>query len=173
MSTDTPLEMPLIGFRFHIAFHERMLSAEGGKGDELPLCQGAFSECSGLEATMEPKAIKEGGRNWGVVQRMGPVSFATVILKRGLTLRDDLWAWFSLVGEGAYAQRIVVTVTQLDHAGDPVFAWRLLNALPVKFKAPDLNATAKEVAIEELHLAHEGLERLDLGKRSAGAGGAS
>jgi phage tail-like protein len=36
--------------------------------------------------------------------------------------------------------------------------WRLSNALPVKFKGPDLSATASQVAIEELHLVHEGLE---------------
>ncbi len=154
------LQQALIGFRFQVDFHEQMLG-DKGKGEALPLCRGAFSECSGLEASMEPKVIREGGRNWGVVQRMGPVSFATVILKCGLTRSDDLWAWFSLVGEGAYAHRLKVTITQFDAAGLGLFSWALVNALPVKFKAPDLNASGKEVAIEELHLAHEGLERLD------------
>ncbi len=160
MSVDTALEQPLIGFAFHISFHERLLGAGAEQGEAVPLCRGAFSECSGLEASMEPKIIKEGGRNWGVVQRAGPVSFATVILKRGLTLKGDLWAWFSLVGGGAYAQRLQVTISQRDSAGREVFAWHLRNALPVKFKAPDLSASAKDVAIEELHLAHEGLQRV-------------
>ena len=110
---------------------------------------------------MEPKVIREGGRNWGAVQRMGAVSFATVILKRGLTRSDHLWAWFSLVGEGAYAHRLEVTITQFDASGQGLFSWTLRQALPVKFKAPDLNARAGEVAIEELHLAHEGLARVE------------
>ena len=38
-------------------------------------------------------------------------------------------------------------------------AWRLKQALPTKFKTADLNSQASEIAIEELHLAHEGLTR--------------
>ncbi len=45
----------------------------------------AFAEVTGLEATMEPRAIREGGRNWGQHQRAGQVSFATVVFKRGIT----------------------------------------------------------------------------------------
>jgi phage tail-like protein len=151
-------EYPLRGFRFQVDFKEQMLTNET-EGGEVLLCSGAFSECSGLEVTMEPKAIKEGGRNWGVAQRMGAISFGTVVLKRGLTTTADLWAWFSLVGEGAYAQRLNVTITQFDQSGKGVFSWTLLKAMPIKFKAPDLNASNNEVAIEELHLVHEGLGR--------------
>ena len=149
---------PLRGFRFQVDFKEQMLTNET-EGGEVLLCSGAFSECSGLEVTMEPKVIKEGGRNWGAAQRMGAVSFGTVVLKRGLTDTADLWAWFSLVGEGAYAKRLNVSITMFDQAGKGVFAWTLLKAMPIKFKAPDFNATQNEVAIEELHLVHEGLGR--------------
>lgn len=151
-------EYPLRGFRFQVDFKEQMLTNET-EGGEVLLCSGAFSECSGLEVTMEPKAIKEGGRNWGSAQRMGAISFGTVVLKRGLTTTADLWAWFSLVGEGAYAQRLNVTITQFDQSGKGAFSWTLLKAMPIKFKAPDLNASNNEVAIEELHLVHEGLGR--------------
>ena len=151
-------DYPLRGFRFQVDFKEQMLGNET-EGGEVVLCSGAFAECTGLEVTMEPKAIKEGGRNWGAAQRMGNVSFATVVLKRGLTQTDDLWAWFSLVGEGAYAQRLNVAITMFDQSGQGVFSWTLKRALPTKFKAPDLNASNNEVAIEELHLVHEGLAR--------------
>lgn len=151
-------EYPLRGFRFQVDFKEQMLTNET-EGGEVVLCSGAFSECSGLEVTMEPKIIREGGRNWGTLQRMGAVSFGTVVLKRGMTSTADLWAWFSLVGEGAYAQRLNVTITQFDQSGRGVLSWTLLKAMPIKFKAPDLNASKNEVAIEELHLVHEGLGR--------------
>ena len=39
-----------------------------------------------------------------------------------------------------------------------MLTWTLENAMPVKFKAGDLNARGTEVAIEELHLVHEGLK---------------
>ena len=151
-------ETPIIGFRFQVDFKEQML-ANATEGGEVLLCRGAFAECSGLEVTMEPKTIKEGGRNWGANQRMGHVSFSTVVLKRGLSSNGDLWTWFSLVGQGAYAQRLNVTITLFDQAGAGLYSWTLLKALPIKFKAPDLIASNSEVAIEELHLVHEGLRR--------------
>ena len=151
-------ETPVIGFRFQVDFKEQML-ANATEGGEVQLCRGAFAECSGLEVSMEPKTIKEGGRNWGANQRMGQVSFSTVVLKRGLSSNGDLWTWFSLVGQGAYAQRLNVTITLFDQAGAGLYSWTLLKALPIKFKAPDLIASNSEVAIEELHLVHEGLRR--------------
>jgi len=158
---DVPENMlaPLLPFRFQVDFAEDPLGKAGGSSS-VRLCSGAFSDCSGLEATMEPKVIKEGGRNYGAVQRSGPVSFATVILKRGMTTTRDLFQWFSMVGNGAYAYRLAATITMFDSTGKGVLSWHLDKALPIKFKAGDLNAKGNEVAIEELHLAHEGLTLL-------------
>ena len=155
MPSETDLA-PFNVFNFRVDFSEDGLGDQGS-GAPVPLCSGAFSECTGLEATMEPKVIKEGGRNYGVNQRAGPVTFATVILKRGMTTTRHLWKWFDLVGNGAYAYRLTATITMLDGEGSPVLSWELDKCLPVKFKAADLNARNNEVAIEELHLAHEGL----------------
>jgi phage tail-like protein len=106
---------------------------------------------------MEPKVIKEGGSNYGNAQRMGRITFATVVLKRGMTPTRDLWKWFQLVAGGAYAYRLAVEIQMRDASGAPVLTWHLARALPVKFKAADFNARSTEVGIEELHLAHEGL----------------
>ncbi len=38
----------------------------------------------------------------------------------------------------------------------PIMAWQLAHAMPVKFKFADLNAKGTEVGIEELHFVHEG-----------------
>jgi phage tail-like protein len=113
---------------------------------------------------MEVKVIKEGGRNYGVIQRSGPVSFATVVLKRGMTTTRDLYNWFELVGNGAYAYRLAATVTMFDHSGKGVLSWKLEKAIPVKFKAAELNAKSSEVGVEELQLAHEGLVMLSTPK---------
>ena len=51
---------PLHVFRFQVDFDTDPIG--GGAASAVPLCSGAFSECTGLEATMEPKVIKEGGR---------------------------------------------------------------------------------------------------------------
>jgi phage tail-like protein len=153
---------PLHVFNFVLHFDELKLGA-GGTVTPIPLCSGAFAECTGLEATMEPKVIKEGGNNYGAIQRSGPVTFATVILKRGVTTSRDLWKWFDLAtAQGKFAHRMDVTIHVVRNTGDekPLISWKLSRAMPVKFKAADLNARATEVGIEELHLAHEGLSLL-------------
>lgn len=138
-----------IPFRFHVA-----LSLPDGA-----VCNGAFSEVTGLEASMAPKTLKEGGRNWGEVQLAGPTTFPTVVLKRGVTDADGLWRLFDRnFRQGHYHQRLACSI-QLLNPGDPgqaVMTWTLDNVLPIKFKGPELNATANQVAIEELHLNHEG-----------------
>jgi phage tail-like protein len=158
---------PLSLFRFHVEFRRQ-------KDNDISIAHGAFSDCTGLEATMEPKVIKAGGANYGPFQRPGQVTFATVILKRGVTTSRDLWKWFSHVNErGMYAFRLDVKIrvygdTALapppgephsppQPATDPALTIRLFRALPVKLKSGDLSAKATEVGIEELHLAHEGL----------------
>lgn len=147
---------PLHIFRFHVTFKDQPLGGE--TGDDVNLCSGAFSECTGLEATMEPKVIKEGGRNYGAAQRAGQVTFSTVILKRGITTTRHLWQWWELINvNSAYAHRLEVTITLCDTAGNEVMSWKLDRAMPVKFKTPDMNAKGTEIGIEELHLAHEGL----------------
>lgn len=142
-----------IPFRFRVALYD-------GEGGRL-LCRGAFSEVSGLEATMAPKTLREGGRNWGEVQLAGPTSFAPVILKRGITEVADLWTWFDVsTRQSNHALRLSGTI-DVYHPQDPdkpLLRWRITNALPTRFKGPDLSSTASQVAIEELQLVHEGLE---------------
>lgn len=180
--TNERYEAPMFGNRFQVAFTREPIAARGGggpgagdsSGNHEPLCEGAFSEVTGLEATMEAKSIKEGGANYGAHQRAGQVTFATVVLKRGMTRQRDLWNWWGLFSgagttggagggaanprsNGAFAHRLTVRITLIDLDGTPRMAWRLERAMPVKFKAADFNARATDVGIEEIHLVHEGL----------------
>lgn len=155
-------EYPIPLFRFEVEFFRTEVDSLVDQAAK-PLCAGAFSDCTGLEATMEPKVIKAGGSNYGAHQRVGPVTFGTVVLKRGVTSARHLWSWFSNVTErGQSAYRLNVKITVLQPGSDspaprPLFVVRLSRALPVKFKAGDLNARTNDVGVEELHLAHEGL----------------
>ncbi len=167
-SGGSPDEAPWPAFRFHLEFVRESLtsaassSGQGGSGGATPLvCQGAFSEVSGLEATHEPKLIREGGLIYGGHQRPGNVSFATVVLKRGMTSSRDLWTWFFNTVQGsngpAWGERLTVFINVQGTDGRTRLRWKLDRALPVKFRASDLHGAGTELAIEELHLAHEGL----------------
>lgn len=151
-STITPLHV----FRFQVDFYSDSLD-EGDDHEVIEVCSGAFSDCTGLEATMEPKAIKEGGNNYGTPQRAGPITFATVVLKRGISTNRNLWQIFNSFASGMFAPRLQVVISLLDGKGNPIMGWQLDRAMPVKFKFADLNAKGTEVGIEELHLVHEGL----------------
>ena len=147
---------PMHAFRFQVTFQTVTLASDtGGYRD---ICQGAFSEVSGLEATVEPLAISEGGINWGQHQRAGRTSFSTVILKRGLTTTRDLWNTFQQIHQRqGYKNRLKVTISLYDIEGKRALYWTLEKAMPVKMKLSDFNAAGAEVGVEELHLVHEGI----------------
>jgi phage tail-like protein len=151
---------PLHVFKFHVDFFSSSLSNDSGQ-EQLSVCSGSFAECTGLEATMEPKVIKEGGRNYGNAQRAGGTAFATVVLKRGISSNQNLYQLFNTIAIGTFAQRMQVTINLFDIDGSAVLAWQLVDAMPIKYKFADLNSRNGEVGIEELHLAHEGLWSTD------------
>jgi phage tail-like protein len=153
--------VPLHIFQFQVDFKSDSIGSDG-PGGPVDVCTGAFAEVTGIEASMEAKAIKEGGANYGNAQRAGPITFSTVVLKRGISNNRNLWSIFNAISTGMYAPRLQVTITLFDGSGDPVIGWQLDRAMPIKFKFAEFNAKGTEVGIEELHLVHEGLSSVDV-----------
>lgn len=130
-------------------------------GESRPLCQAAFSGCDGLEVTMEPTTYQQGGDNARQVHLAGPMSYGQLSLRRGMTPTFDLWGWLDRVAAGEYGLRADAVVTVLGGDGATERARFLLTrCLPVRLKAPGLDAQDGGVAIEEMDLAYEQL-RLD------------
>jgi Bacteriophage tail sheath protein len=90
---------------------------------------------------------------------VGPTKFEPVTIERGITRDDAFKKWAQAMRQGAGPPPRKDVRIEL-HDGDRriTVAWVLRGALPVKFEGPDLNATSNDVAIEQLTLAHEGLE---------------
>jgi phage tail-like protein len=126
--------------------------------ESKPLCNAAFAECDGLEMTMEVKTIREGGNNGRQIRLTGPYAYGQLTLKRGMTQSADLWSWFSatLADPGLRANAEVVLLA----ADGSTERARFIRSrcLPVKLKAPPLNAKDGVVAVEELQLAYEAME---------------
>jgi phage tail-like protein len=121
------------------------------------VCAGAFAECDGLELTFEPKTLREGGNNGAVIRLAGPAGYGTVTLKRGMTPNFDLWAWATATIERpALRGNGRVIVFAADGKTERA-RFDLERCLPVKVKAPPLNAAGGAVAIEELGLVFERL----------------
>jgi len=125
----------------------------------------AFSEADGLEMSIEPKTIREGGRNAGPIHLAGSVSYGQLTLKRGMTGNADLWSWFeraaSDVGRGERASAEVLVLAADASTVQTRFV--LEGCLPVKLKAPALSAKDGAIAIEELQIVYETLTRRDDG----------
>ena len=124
------------------------------------LCGAAFSEVDGLEMTMEPKTIREGGNNTVALHFVGPVSYGQLTLKRGMTHNFDLWKWFARVnspgfrGIRAKAEIIIMKSSDLTRE-DARFVAE--GCLPTKLKAPALNAREGQIAIEEMQIVYQSL----------------
>lgn len=128
-------------------------------GDETAIADASFSEVSGLEANIEVKAHPEGGLQEGQRQLLGRTTHGNLILKRGLGRNFELYRWFDSVSRGVRpVPRKDAMIELLDNDGSDVVArWHVTRAVPVKMKVSDLNGKSGEIAIEEIHLAHEGL----------------
>src|SRR5262249_27994841 len=105
---------------------------------------GGFSECSGLEMTMDPEEYKEGGVNSTILKFPNRVKWSNIKLRRGMTYADNLWKWHYSFVEGRGVRRDGVVVLQND-LQTPVKVWSFTRGLPIKWTGPTLNAAQSQV----------------------------
>jgi len=149
---------PFTNFNFLVSLTLPQPSAVGAQGN--PLCNGEFSECDGLEMTVEPKTVREGGNNTKQIHLVGPVSYGNLTLKRGMTSNQDLWKWFAAAVASPAAQTkqrgllAGAEIVMADASGAGSVRYRLYDCLPIKLKASPMNAKDGAVAIEEMQIAY-------------------
>jgi phage tail-like protein len=164
-------------FNFRVNLVKSAQAAEGAKDRaiasrlsasttaQVTIGNGGFQECTGLEIELDVQELQEGGRNDGVIRRIGRAKYQPITLKRGMfsprpgeQAYTELWGWLQQVASGERVVRYDGTIEVLDTRADKVVAtWTFVRGLPSKISGPQLNARTGEVAIEELQIAHEGL----------------
>lgn len=147
------VEAPFTSFRFEVVLE----LDNPPPGITNPVCNAAFAECNGLEMTMEPKTVREGGNNREQIHLMGPVSYGQLTLRRGITANVQLWAWFAAANQTGRSATAQGQVIMLDGTGTPRLIFLLKNCLPVKMRGPSFNARDGLVAIEEMSLVYASL----------------
>ena len=75
----------------------------------------------------------------------------------GMALSEDLWLWHYGFSQGQVQRRDGLVILQ-DEQQEPVQTWSFTRGLPVRWTGPAFNATQNAVAIEEIEIAHEGLQ---------------
>lgn len=137
-----------------------VLGGAQGDGQEGKIV-GGFSDVSGLGFEVSYSDYRNGNEKVNTVRHV-PNTFKTdeVTLKRGLVGSDDLFAWLNGVRAGtADARTVLITLLDEARTGDGVVTFKLTRAQPKKWTGPTLSAKGGgEVAMEELHLVHEGIE---------------
>ena len=123
---------------------------------------GAFTEVSGLAVTIDVEELAEGGQNQYTHKLLGRMKWPNLVLKRGITDSDALFAWLSSCsGDGLTGQGNKITgkdgeVRVLTPKGQPARVWHFSAAKPVRWTGPHLAASSGELATEELEVAHSG-----------------
>ncbi|MDD9206705.1 phage tail protein [Georgenia sp. 10Sc9-8] len=137
-------------------------TTEGTAAERLG--DGGFQECTGLELDADVHEYLEGGGNDTTVRRLGRVKHAPVVLKRGMLVPEEytdtaLWDWMhAAVTNRVPLPRYDGRIEVMDPSGRRVVArWTFVRALPLKVVGPALHAATGALAVEEIHLAHEGL----------------
>ena len=81
-----------------------------------------------------------------------------ISLKKGTFTGDiKMYEWFNSIAMNTIERKTVI-ISLLNEAGEAEIVWTLTNAFPMKVVGTDLNSSSSEVAVEELVLAHEGIE---------------
>lgn len=142
-------EWPLPAFYFTV-------SISGCAGDT------AFQEVSGLEFQIETEDYSEGGNNL-VYHLPKTIKTSNLILKRAVTDNTSkLLAWcLSIFNDGLSKpiQTKNVSINLLNENGTACKSWTASNAYPVKLKTASFNAMQNDVAIEEIEICFNRLQR--------------
>lgn len=119
-----------------------------------------FKEVSGLDSKIEVIDYREGGEKFFPVRKLpGKVSYSNIVLKTGVTDDEQLYQWHQEWVTGATsAERKLIRIVLQDRAGVEKRSWKIREAWPASYMGPTFNAEAKEVAIQTLELAHEGID---------------
>lgn len=161
----------LTTFQFNVKLRRSAQIAAGSNLDDITVDQdnealgdGGFQECSGLEISMDVQDYNEGGRNDGVIRRVGRAKYSNIVLKRGMFYGDDkmvqrqMWEWLQRIVSGVRpVARYDGIIEVKNQARETVATWVFERGLPVKLSGPQLNGKTGDIAIEEIHIAPETL----------------
>lgn len=117
---------------------------------------GGFTECTGLEMSLDIEEYHEGGRNGYSRKFPTKVKWSPITLKKGIGAGTALWDWHYgfVTGEAKRRDGIIALLNDLRI---PNNIWYFKRGLPVKYTGPSMNAAQSNAAIETIQIAHESL----------------
>lgn len=120
---------------------------------------GRFRECTGIAVEVETKDYMEGGLNDYVHKLPTRLKYPNVVLKRGVTHEAALLDWVQRAHANYPGEWQQLTIQLLGPGAVPVRSWQFMDAYPVKWTGPNLNAGSNQIATETLELVHKGFKK--------------
>lgn len=123
---------------------------------------GTFTEVHGLEMHVEVTTYAEGGENGYVHQLPGRITWPNIVLRRGVTDSDALFAWVNKTsGTGFSANQNKISrstgaITAMGSNGSRLRTWDLQGVMAIRWSGPQFNVTSDQGLWEEIELAHHG-----------------
>ena len=122
------------------------------------ITRAGFRECSGLENSQNGVEYREGtDKNLAPRKLPGLNTLSDITLSRGVTNDAKLWEWRAKAMNGT-VERHNISITMLDDTGGARVRWNLFDCWPKTWTGPSFNATADDIAVEQLTLACERIE---------------
>ena len=139
---------PLVSYHFHVEI-------DG-------ITQAQFKECSGLGSSSDVVEYKESVKGATVYRKQpGALKWNDITLKRGISGVMELWNWRKQIEQGKIAEaRKNGSIVLYDQADKEIARWNFKDGWPSKLSGPSVKADSSDVAIEELTITHEGMERV-------------
>src|SRR3989304_7598781 len=124
---------------------------------------GMFREWSGMDsetAVVEQKACGDQGRPF-TRKVAGETKWSNLALKRGVDENLELWKWRdTVIKQGPDPARVDGTIELVDISGTAIAVYQFKQGWPIKHSGATLNASTNDVAVEQIDICHEGLERM-------------
>lgn len=151
---------PPMAYNFVITLLETQsggaLAASIALGALFDVALGGFTECTGLEMSLDVFDFAEGGQAGYVHHFPTRVRWTNLTLRKGIGAGTTLWDWHYdfVLGNGKRRDGVIVL---LDDLQLPHNIWYFRQGLPVRYSGPAMNAQESRVAIEAIEIAHEGI----------------
>ena len=127
---------PLLAYNFHVSLFDSTTSPGAGLTSIVlqplvPNPLAGFSECTGLDMTLDLEDYNEGGNNGTVLKFPKRVKYGEITLKKGITKNTELFDWFYGFTQGAGKRKDGV-ITLRDSRQKPHTVWGFRRGLPTQ-----------------------------------------
>ena len=137
---------PVLGAHFAVYFHGLLPSP----------VDIAFQSLTGLSATIETETMPDGGFNNSDFSLPTKVSYANLVLSRGLkAFPSPLAKWCESAFEDFQFQPLDIVIVLMNEKHLPLQTWYVNKAIPVRYEFGELNAETAAVMLETFELKYQ------------------